>query len=322
MFQYQKDQEYYSKPDRRYPRDGYRKESEGVYEEQPQEEHAQVEREDLRSNPSDHTLDSQSIQEKGNRSNNLRCSREGQANIQALITDDLHTSSLMENLNLEENEQQESECTLSVVAENDFDQQLQSEVQDEEFTSTQQLIQMCQEREQRNISNLTNMTTSTATQHQTRASKQPNGQGGRVVTIKHSEQKQQQTQQHAQAEGARNVQRTVNAATHNMSVLLDFNDEATTGGDRSMLSEETHSPFVRPQQNAVVVIDCNAHTAFPVLCELKFQTACGLIEVRLRDNDILILADITRRVCELGLFRDPEMQEALQIYLHQSMEKA
>jgi hypothetical protein len=69
--------------------------------------------------------------------NHLRGSREGQVNLQTLTTDELHTSSLMENLNLEENDQQESECTLSVVAENDFDQQLHSEVQDEEFTSTQ-----------------------------------------------------------------------------------------------------------------------------------------------------------------------------------------
>jgi hypothetical protein len=115
---------------------------------------------------------------------------------------------------------------------------------------------MCQEREQRNISNLTNMTTSTATQHQTnfRANKQPGGQGSRVVTIKPSEHKQSQFQSQQQQqlsscnnENSHASHRAVNAAAHSMSVLLDFNDEATTGGDRSLLSEEVHSPFIRRQ---------------------------------------------------------------------------
>ncbi|CDW78740.1 UNKNOWN [Stylonychia lemnae] len=48
------------------------------------------------------------------------------------------------------NERHDSECTLSVVAETDFDIQ-QQEAQDDEYTSTQQLIQFCQEKE-RNIS--------------------------------------------------------------------------------------------------------------------------------------------------------------------------
>jgi hypothetical protein len=64
-----------------------------------------------------------------------------------------------------------------------------------------------------------------------------------------------------------------------MSVLLDFNDETTTGGDRSLISEEIQSPYIR---NITKVIDLQQSTGF-LLCELKITTPGGNLEVRIRE---------------------------------------
>eukprot|EP00347_Sterkiella_histriomuscorum_P007139 403350117 len=213
------------------------------------------------SDDKDHTQDSQH--------SHLEHSKVTNRNdiIQPLLADDLHTSSIHENDN------HDSECTLSVVAENDFDAH-HNETQDEEFTSTQQLIQLCQEKE-RNQS----------------------GNSSRIVTFK-----QQEPQK---------------VETSNMSVLLDFNDETTTGGDRSLLSEETQSPYIRKQSKTV-----DLQTQGFILCELKMNTPGGSLDIKIREFDHLNMYTIVELIYNLGEFKMIEMKEALYIYIEDMIQKA
>lgn len=107
-------------------------------------------------------------------------------------------------------------------------------------------------------------------------------------------------------------------AANNMSVLLDFNDETTTGGDRSLLSEETHSPYVRKVNNKVI----DLQTSGFLLCELKINSPSGMLDIKIRELDHLHLFTIVELIYNLGEFKLIEMKEALFTYLEDQIQKA
>ena len=143
------------------------------------------------------------------------------------------------------------------------------ENQCEEFSSTQQLIKLCQEKEK-----------ATAAV----------GGSNRVVMIKNNSSQQEDT--------------FLGGINDNCE------DQTTTGGDRSLLSEES--------QVVVKTVDLQGHGF--IMCSLKFNTPVCLIDVKIRDFDYInVIAD---QIYQLGEFTNPEMKEAIFIYLQQQLAKA
>lgn len=103
-----------------------------------------------------------------------------------------------------------------------------------------------------------------------------------------------------------------------MSVLLDFNDETTTGGDRSLLSEDnTHSPYIKKMNKSI-----DLQTQGIVLCELKMNTPGGTLDIKIREFDNLHLYTIVELIYNLGEFKLIDMKEALYTYLEDNVQKA
>mmetsp|Transcript_31887 Transcript_31887/g.31149 ORF Transcript_31887/g.31149 Transcript_31887/m.31149 type:complete len:120 (+) Transcript_31887:823-1182(+) len=94
-------------------------------------------------------------------------------------------------------------------------------------------------------------------------------------------------------------------------------DLTTTGGDRSLISEDQFMPLlVNP---AVQQIDLNSKNNLRVLGFLRINTPMGPIEVTLREGDSF--EEVADQICHKGNLRVEGMREAMLIFLERKAEE-
>ena len=94
-------------------------------------------------------------------------------------------------------------------------------------------------------------------------------------------------------------------------------DLTTTGGDRSLISEDQYIPLL--MNSAVQQIDLNSKNNFRVLGFLRVNTPMGSVEVTLREGDNF--NEVADQICQKGSLQVEGMREAMLLFLERKAEE-